>query len=78
MIDAYKTVRKELSQYNKSLIEKDEIIVLTKTDIVSDAKLIEKAKKEFEKLGHPVFVLSLYDDKSTKEFGDELVKLLRK
>lgn len=77
-MSAYKEIRKELGSYNKSLIEKDEIIILTKTDIVDNQKVIDKTKKEFEKLGKPVFTLSLYDDKSIKSFSDSLVKLLKK
>ncbi len=73
----YKQIRKELSTYDKSLTEKDEVIVLTKTDIVSDPKIIEKTKKEFEKLGKPVLTLSLYDDASIKAFMKELAKLLK-
>lgn len=78
MIDTYKKIRKELEKYDKQLAEKEEVIVLTKSDIVEDQKKIEKAKKDFEKLGKPVFVLSLFDDVSIKNFVDGLVKLLRK
>jgi len=92
MKKAYEGIRKELEQYDKQLdgegklCEKEEIIVLTKADIIDDAspngkssgreKLIEKKVKEFEKLGKPVFVLSLFDDESVKNFRDGLVKIL--
>lgn len=75
---AYKEIRKELGAYDKSLLEKKEVIILTKTDVVTDQKKIEKVKKEFEKLDVPVFTLSLYDDKSLKNLIDGLVKMLRK
>ena len=74
----YKQIRKELESYDKSLLEKDEVIILTKTDVMSDPKKIEKIKKEFLKLKRSVYTLSLYDDKSIKVLMDELVKLLRK
>jgi GTPase involved in cell partitioning and DNA repair len=73
----YKQIRKELGAYDKTLLEKDEVIVLTKTDMMSDPKKIEKIKKEFEKLGKPVMTLTLYDDASVKEFMKELSKLLK-
>ena len=76
-LDVYKKIRKELGAYDKSLLEKDEIIVLTKTDVVEDSKIIEKTKKEFEKLGNPILTLSLYDDTSVKAFMKELAKLLK-
>ena len=86
MMKVYKEIRKELEKYDKKnnlsgedgLSGKDEIIVLTKTDTIEDKKIIEKKKKEFEKLGKPVFVLSLFDDKSVKELRDGLVKILKK
>ncbi len=77
MMKVYKQIRKELDTYDKAMAEKDEIIVLTKTDTVDNPKVIDKAVKEFSKLGKPVFTLSLYDDKSVQAFSDALVKLLR-
>jgi len=74
----YKEIRKELGSYDKELLEKKEIIILTKTDIMTDEKKIDKIKKEFEKLGESIFTLSLYEDKSLKKLIDGLVKLLRK
>jgi len=79
----YKQIRKELGSYDESLLEKDEVIILTKADVLdldkkTDQKKIEKIKKEFEKTGKPIFTLSLYDDESVKNLMDELVKLLRK
>jgi GTP-binding protein len=83
IIKNYKIIRKELGDYDKTLLEKEEVIILTKTDVLdfsspTTKKSFEKIKKEFEKLGNPIFTLSLYDDKSVKKLTDELVKLLRK
>lgn len=80
---AYKQIRKELENYDKTLLEKDEVIILTKTDVLdfsspTTKKSFEKIKKEFEKLGKPVFTLTLFDDESIKSFMDGLVKILRK
>lgn len=74
----YKEIRKELGSYDKSLLEKEEVIILTKTDVIEDVKKIEKVKKEFDKLDKQVFTLSLYNDESIKNLIDGLVKLLRK
>jgi GTPase len=85
MIKTYKEVRKELEKYDKKLglgedglSAKKEIIILTKTDVVKDAKTIDKVVKEFEKLGNMVFTLSLFDDKMIKKLNDSLAKVLRK
>ena len=75
-MEVYKVVRNELEKYNPELVEKQEIIILTKTD-VADPKTVEKVTKEFKKLGKEVFTISLFDDKSTKDFADSLVKILR-
>ena len=77
MLKVYKKIRKELEKYGNDLDKKEEIIVLTKTDVIEDEKIIDKKKKEFEKLKKPVFVISLYDDKSIKEFSDNLIKILK-
>src|SRR5207253_2193765 len=45
---AYETVRKEFEQYNPKLLQKPEIIVLTKTDLV-DEKTIKKYTTVFKK-----------------------------
>ncbi len=86
MMKTYKEIRAELEAYDTKagiteggLSTKEEIIVLTKTDVLQDEpKMIEKKKKEFEKLGKPVFTLSLYEDDSVKNFRDELIKILKK
>ena len=75
---SYKEIRKELGAYDKELLEKEEVVVLTKTDVVEDKKIIEKIKKEFEKIGKTVFVISLYDDKLVKDFMDGMIKMLKK
>ncbi len=77
MMKIYKQIRKELEIFNKELLDKKEVIILTKTD-VSNPKEIEKAKKDFSKINKNVFTISLYDDKSIKPLIDGLVKLLRK
>lgn len=85
MMARYKEVRKELAQYDKKLglgedglSKKEEIIILTKTDVIEDMKVITKDVKAFEKLGKKVFTISLYDDKIVKKFSDSLAKILKK
>ncbi|MCE9585236.1 GTPase ObgE [Candidatus Nomurabacteria bacterium] len=87
----YKEVRKELEKYDKNLklgtdglTSKEEIIILTKTDVIDDTnkkiKVVDKIKKEFiTKLKNKnVYTLSLYDDKSVKDFTKELTKIFKK
>lgn len=77
MMQAYKNIRKELENYDADLAKKDEVIILTKTDVTTP-EVIEKTLKEFKKINKNTFVLSVYDDASIKEVSDGLVKILRK
>jgi GTP-binding protein len=85
MMKSYKEIRKELEKYDKKLklgeeglSTKEEIIILTKSDVTDDEKIIDREVNKFEKLDKKVFVLSLFDDKAVKKFNDALAKILRK
>lgn len=77
MMKAYKEIRNELEKYGEGLFEKKEIIILTKTDVVEDSKIIEKKVKEFQKLGKDVFTISLFDNDSIKNVRDGMIKFLK-
>ena len=80
MMKAYKEIRNELATYGNGLEEKEEIILLTKTDVLDEderAKIIAKKIKEFEKTGKNVYAVTLYDDESVKAFADILVTYLK-
>lgn len=74
---AYKIVRSELGSYDQGLLKKPEIVLFTKTDTIDKDKL-SNIKREFGKSHEYVLELSIIDDKSIKNFSDELVKILRK
>jgi GTP-binding protein len=78
MMKAYKEIRAELEKFDPTLAKKEEILLLTKTDVVEDEDIVAKKVKEFEKLKKPVFAISLFDDSSVKAFSKELPKLLQK
>ena len=73
---AYTIIRDELEKYDPKLLNKTEIILLTKTDTV-DAKVLEKNIKIFKKIKKQVFTVSIIDEDSLKNLMDELVKTLR-
>lgn len=79
ILEDYKTIRKELTDHNRELAEKDEIIIFTKSDMVDEKRLKEKLKT-MSKItkGKQVFIISAYDDAAIKELNDGLVKYLRK
>lgn len=72
----YNTIREELGKYDKTLLLRDEIVVLSRTDTI-DKKEVEKKKKALEKISKKeVTTLSLYEDESIKLFGDYLINRL--
>lgn len=75
MMDVYNEIRNELEKYDPTLAKKPEIIVLSKTDAIDKGELDEQFFK-FKKLGKPVYLLSLYDDKLIEEFKHALSKHL--
>ncbi len=73
--DAYYTIRKELESYAESLVEKEEWIILTKKDLVSQDS-IDSIVSSLAKTKNRVFVISENDPDSIKNLRDELVSHL--
>lgn len=73
----YTTIREELGKYDAELLKRKEIIVLSKIDTVTEKEIKAKVK-ELEKASKSknIVTLSLYEDKTVKEFGDGLVQIL--
>lgn len=59
----YTTVREEFKAYDEKLLDKKEIILLTKVDLLEKEQLEEKIK-ELEKTGKEIIPLSIYDAES--------------
>ncbi len=73
---AYDAIREELGKFSPELIEKPEVIILTKTDVVSEEELAEK-KALIKKRNPRILSVTVLDDASIKAFGDALIKELR-
>jgi len=72
---AYETVRNEFKQYNISLLDKPEIILLTKTDL-ADEKTIKAKVKILKKKNKKVLTSSIYDQKTLDLLKTELEMIL--
>ncbi|MGH7203768.1 MAG: GTPase ObgE [Candidatus Levyibacteriota bacterium] len=72
----YAIVRKEFEHYNASLLEKPEVILLTKTDLI-DEKILKENRAIFKKMGKQVLTCSLFHEKSIKSLRITLEKLLQ-
>lgn len=77
VVKAYKTVRQEFKEYDKILIAKPEIILLTKTDL-PDAKVLEKNINKLKKFNKQVKTISIYNEKSIDDFKKFLKEKLNK
>lgn len=73
----YEIIRKELEEFDQKLAEKEEVVILTKSD-VADEKEIKSRINYFNKIKKTVFAVTVLDDNSVKELKDNLVKILRK
>lgn len=69
VVSAYETVRKELVAYRRGLEEKEEIVVLSKVDLVSE----EEAREKLQQLRSEVS-LTVLDDASVARVGKEIVQ----
>lgn len=73
VVDAYQKMRDELKQIGEGLVDKHEVIVLTKSDVVDESKKNEVVKemKKLKKDVIAVTALSEADMKSLEEFFRE-------
>lgn len=73
---AYRAIRDELSAFGSGLAEKEELVVLSKVDLVSPEEA-ERLRIELEKaVGKGVLTLTIADDDSVKAFSDTLSQRL--
>ena len=71
---SYSQVRKELKNYSKDLLKKDEIVVLNKTDLLDD-KEVKKIKDDFlKKYKVNLVTLSTLDKKSISKIKSKIIK----
>ncbi len=71
-ISDYKVIRKELGKYKKSLLNKTELILLTKSDLV-DTKGAKELKAKLKKLDRRIIFTSIHDVDSL----ESLLKVLQ-
>ena len=74
ILDSYRQVRKELGKYSKKLLNKSEIIIFNKIDLITKEELIKK-KLEFKgKFKKNILLLSTLDKKQTLKVKSEIIK----
>ncbi len=71
----YETVRIEFGKYNPLLLEKPEIILITKKDLISE-EMLGKRIKALSKKGRKVLTSSIYDENSLKSLKNAIETVL--
>jgi GTP-binding protein len=72
----YSIVHKELKAFSPTLVEKPEIILITKSDLV-DEKQLKKQVTAARKLANQVHTVTILDDASIKELQDAIIGIFR-
>jgi GTP-binding protein len=67
----YHTVRDEFGEFDRTLLDKPEIILLTKVDLL-DKKNLDKKIKLLKKHKKPVYPISIYDENSLNALKDAI------
>lgn len=75
LLKDYKAIRKELGEYDQELLERPEIILLTKSDLVL-GKEIERIKNSLKKTKREILSVSIYDYDSLEIFKKRLHNLI--
>ena len=73
---AYMEVRKEIELFGRGLPEKKEILILSKTDLISSVECETKMQLLARETGREVLSVSVKDEEVFKKFSGKLSKIL--
>lgn len=77
-VASYREVREEIEAFGHGLEEKEEVIILSKIDLVSPEICETKMSTLAKETGREVLSVSTFDPKSVKELSDKLTKTLNR
>ena len=75
-VAAYGEVHREIEAFGHGLSDKHEVIILSKTDLISPEECKSKMKMLVKKTGREVLSVSINEPESLKAFADRLTKIL--
>lgn len=75
LVSAYREVRKEIEAFGHGLAQKREVVVLSKTDLLSPEEVSSSMKLLAKETGREVLSVSIADDAALKTFGDRLTAI---
>ena len=74
LLNSYKKIKSELSNYDKDLIKKKEIIFFNKSDLFEDNEINEKLKEFKKKIKTKYEIISVYSNKDLQKIKKLLIK----
>ena len=72
----YKTIREELGSYNKAVLYKPEVIVLTKSDLLSEQEIAKQAQS-LKSTKRDILVVSVINDEQMDKLKQFLVQFVK-
>ena len=73
-MNSYKKIKLELSNYDKDLINRKEIIFFNKSDLLDNIEINEKLKEFKKKIKTKYEVISVYSNKDIQKIKKLLIK----
>ena len=74
LLNSYKKIKSELSNYDKDLIKKKEIIFFNKSDLLDENEINEKLKEFKKKIKNKYEIVSVYSNKDIQKIKKLLIK----
>ena len=74
LLNSYKKIKSELSNYDKDLIKKKEIIFFNKSDLLDENEINEKLKEFKKKIKTKYEIISVYSNKDLQKIKKLLIK----
>ena len=74
LLNSYKKIKSELSNYDKDLIKKKEIIFFNKSDLLDHNEINEKLKEFKKKIKNKYEIVSIYSNKDLQKIKKLLIK----
>jgi len=73
LVYSYKQVKKELSKYSKNLLDKEELIVFNKIDLIEKEQVKNKLTKFKKEIKKDVLLMSTLDKKTVSQIKSKLI-----
>ena len=74
LLNSYKKIKSELSNYDKDLIKKKEIIFFNKSDLLDENEINKKLKDFKKKIKTKYEIVSVYSNKDLQKIKKLLIK----